>query len=131
MPTLRERLAAESDPKVREQIKIDALNERVDVLVGRTMSRGRFTLTLTDLSATSTPGGPVLVATVKIVNTNTGQDVTPDDLNPIMISNLPIFVPDPTGEINLGDEEHPNRVREDIVESLLTTLRDLFRSRVG
>lgn len=131
MGALHDRLKAEPDPAKRLQIKAEAINERAFQLVGRTMTRGRFTMTLTSISVAPSAAGPVVTLTVRIVNDNTGNDVTPSDLNPIVLVNPPILVPDPNGEIELGDEQNPRPAREDVIESLLSALRDVLRSRVG
>jgi hypothetical protein len=129
MGALQDRLQAEPDQAKREQIKLEAINDRLDQFVGRTVTRRNFTMTLTDVQVAPAPSGvPILTLVVKVVNNNNGNDVTPPDLNPILIRNPNILVADPSGEVNLGDGD---RAREDIVEATLDTLRDLLRSRVG
>lgn len=128
MGALHDRLRDEPDPEARERLKLQAWNARLDQFEGQSVTRGRFTLTLVDARIGPAPSGaPIVTLVVKVVNDNTGKDVTPDDLNPILIRNPPHLVPDPNGEVELEDG---TRAREDIVQSTLETLRDLLRTRL-
>lgn len=129
MGELHDRLRDEPDPAAREQIKLDYYNERADSWVGRTVVRRNFTMTLDDIVVGMTPAGSVMLScVVSVVNTNTGNVVTPPDLNPIIVVNPGFIVDDPDGEIDLDGGRH---ARESLVDAFLGTLTDVLRSRVG
>jgi hypothetical protein len=123
-----------TDPQERHRIKALAF-AALTSLVGTSITRGAFTVTLT--SAAIVPAHGLLEFNLKITRTSNGKDVTPADLNPIRVYNPPILVDDPAGDI-VRTWTHPEtqevmtrRLKEDLPAALLDIVRDLARQRLG
>lgn len=106
------------DPTERSRIKAAAFAQ-LGSLVGQSILRGNFRLTLTD--------GPkivnhMLVFSIRINRIDNGNNVTPQNLNPVMVVNPPILVADPSGPIDLGTK---GKFRLDIQAALFQIIRDL------
>lgn len=69
--------------------------------------------------------GPTSVAVVVRV-TRDGADVTPDAINPIVVTNPPLLVADPSGDVDLGERGRfrtdPAAALREIVEGVVASL---------
>lgn len=111
--TLEEELASETDIKVIQRLKARAF-AKLESFAGQSWSKGNLTATITS--------GPTLVTSERAISftmqvTRDGEDITPRAMNPIIIANPPIMVPDGDGEFR----------RSDLRSALLTVLRDFVR----
>lgn len=100
--------------KERQRIRAQAFMGRS--MVGRSVVRGKITATITDGPHLHGDGNAIRV-TVKL--TRAGKDVTPQDLNPVVIVNPPLLVPD--------GPPSARRYREDPEAVLLGVIADLLR----
>lgn len=136
MATLRERLLAEPDRFQRRRLKAEAIAQAA--LTGRTWTRGRWAVTVVGAPQVrqwvagdgTTRYGVELSLRVE----RNGVDVTPADLNPILVPDPPLLVEDPNGPI-VRTGELPDgstvtrRYRDDIVGGLLSVLWRALSSR--
>lgn len=110
-------LAGESDPRKRHRMKARAFGTLASI-AGESWTGGPFRVTVT--------GGPFVdlgrrVVSVTVRVDRDGLDVTPATMNPLLFLNLPILVPDPAGDVNLGER---GRFRVDLRASLLAAVRE-------
>ena len=134
MGVLADQLATITDPRDRARVKAQAMAVLSD-MVGKSVARGAFTITLASLSLH--PRQDLLVFTLKVTRTSNGKDVTPADLNPIRVYNPPILVDDPAGDIvqtstdPVTQEVTTRRLREDLRACLLDIVRGIAQARLG
>ena len=126
-------LQAEADPVLRRRIKAQALAQMQD-LIGTSIDRGAFRITLTDLDYY--PAHDALRIRVRINRISNGNNVTPPTLNPIIVINPPILVDDPAGDIVLTwtDPEGVDQtrtLREDLRECVRDAVRSAIQQAVG
>lgn len=133
MGDLYDLLQGTADPAERRRIKAAAL-ALLDDLVGTSIDRGDFRVTLTALRLVQAgdvpagfPANEAILFRLRVNRISNGNNVTPADLNPIVVVNPPILVPDPSGEVTFNGEAF----REDLREVLRSVIRDLARQRLG
>lgn len=125
-----------AEPVERQRIKAQAVAAAVAKGGTRTITRGRWTLTITADPAAVIRKGVWCAELTGRLERN-GRDVTPADLNPIRIVNPPVLVPDPAGEVAIEQRTTDRltgietvtteRYREDPAAALLLVLRDLIK----
>lgn len=122
---LVEDVAAAPSVIERSRVKAEAL-AALPALAGRSVTRGRFTVTILDAPRVV---AHKLVFRVRIERD--GIDVTPPDLNPIEVTNPPVLVEDPAGSIvrTWNDPQtgipRSRRLRLDPPAAMLQIVRDL------
>jgi hypothetical protein len=127
-------LQAETDPVLRRRIKAQALAAMTD-LIGESVDRGAFRITLTDIDYY--PAHDALRFRLRINRISNGNNVTPADLNPIIVVNPPILVDDAAGDIVLSGTDPvtglpwERRLREDLREVIRDVVRGIAAQRLG
>lgn len=122
-------LQAEPIPSLRRRIKAQALAAMQD-LIGASIDRGDFRVTLTVIDYHA--AYDALRIRVRINRISNGNNVTPDDLNPIIVINPPILVDDPVGDIVLNwidpdGNPQTRTLREDLRECVRDAVRQAIK----
>ena len=132
MGNLHDALRAATTRAERHRIKTAAF-ARLDGRV-RTVERGNFRIRILARPASL---GDAFRIRVRIERISNSRDVTPDDLNPIVVVNPPYLVEDAAGDVTIKGtdpetgEPVTHTYREDLEANLLGIVRDILRERVG
>ena len=116
-------------PAERAAYKAAAMAAMAD-MIGASVDRGAFRITITDLDYY--PVRDALRIRIRVNRISNGNNVTPPDVNPIIVINPPILVDDPTGDIvrTWVDGEgvtQTRTLREDLRQALREVIRDAVK----
>jgi hypothetical protein len=122
-------MEAESDPILRRRIKTQALGILND-MIGQSVDRGAFRITITDLDYY--PAHDALRIRIRVNRISNGNNVTPPNVNPIIVINPPILIDDPTGDIvrtwtDPQGVEQTRTLKEDLRAALREVVRDAIK----
>jgi hypothetical protein len=122
-------MEAEPDPVLRRRIKTQAL-AILDDMIGASVDRGDFRITITDLDFY--PAHDALRIRIRINRISNGNNVTPANVNPIIVINPPILIDDPAGDIvrtwtDPQGVEQTRTLREDLRAALREVVRDAVK----
>ena len=121
MGALHDAVLAATTREQRHALRADAFAAITDVV---TFTGARFSVTVL---ARPTRDGEGVRINVRITRNANGNDVTPSDLNPILIVNPPYLVEDAAGDVYIGGVRH----REAPAVVLRGIIRDLLAARLG
>ena len=116
-------------PQERAAHKAAAMAAMAD-MIGASVDRGAFRITITDLDYY--PAHDALRIRIRVNRISNGNNVTPPDVNPIIVVNPPILIDDPAGDIvrtwtDRDGIEHTRVLREDLRAVLREVVRDAVK----
>jgi hypothetical protein len=99
-------------------------------MIGATVDRGAFRITITDLDYFAGPDA--LRIRIRVNRIANGNNVTPPGVNPIIVINPPILVDDVAGDIvrTWTDRQgvaHTRTLREDLRAAMREVIRDAVK----